>query len=220
MAPPARSAYTLTDDAFAALETATTRYAREYMSRFDPSHDTAHIARVSSLARHLLAAHPPAASLDQRIVVLAALLHDVGDKKYTADGPAESAEAVLREAGAPAALASAVQTVVSHVSYSGEIKDPAAVRTVLDVFPELAVVQDADRLDALGAVGVGRAFVFGGVKRPQDGMDGAVRHFGEKLERLEDMMKTDEGRRMARVRTERIKLFGQWWREEVELAAR
>lgn len=75
-------------------------------------------------------------------------------------------------------------------------------------------MQDADRLDALGAVGIGRAFTFGGA-RGNRGMRGTVDHFQEKLERLEGMMKTDEGRRMARERTRRVKLFRDWWEEEV-----
>lgn len=77
-------------------------------------------------------------------------------------------------------------------------------------------MQDADRLDALGAVGIGRAFTFGGAhpKREMRGMQGTMEHIQEKLERLEGMMKTDEGRRMAAERTRRVKAFRAWWEEE------
>ncbi len=80
-------------------------------------------------------------------------------------------------------------------------------------------MQDADRLDALGAVGIGRAFTFGAARGgggggKGQGMQGAVDHFGEKLERLEGMMKTEEGQRMARERTRRVEVFRGWWEEE------
>lgn len=87
---------------------------------------------------------------------------------------------------------------------------------VLKVYPELAVVQDADRLDAIGAVGIARCFAFGSAKKPERGLEGCVDHFEDKLARLEGMMKTEMGKEMARERTRRIKEFERWWRDETE----
>lgn len=166
------------------------------------------------------------------------LLHDVGDHKYAQPGenPENQIAEFLLEQGADTGLAMKVQLIAKNVSFSNEIKNPRMMRAVLDQHPELAIVQDADRLDAIGAIGIGRCFAFGGAKQPDRDLDGTVGHFTEKLERLETMMKvclanlllgmrycftdlvqTDTGRRIARERTSRLQLFRQWWEEEKAL---
>lgn len=99
------------------------------------------------------------------------------------------------------------------VSYSSEIKDPSITKGLIMRYPELAVVQDADRLDAIGGVGIGRTFTFGGAKGARD-MGETIQHFDDKLEKLEVMMKTGPGQKMAKARTERLKTFKSWWEEE------
>jgi len=121
------------------------------------------------------------------------LLHDVGDHKYLQ--PSENAEnqiaEKLLEYGATPDLAMKIQLIAKNVSFSNEIKNPRMMRAVLEQHPELGIVQDADRLDAIGAIGIGRCFAFGGAKHPDRGMDGTIAHFTEKLERLESMMKVN-----------------------------
>ncbi|OAA33802.1 hydrolase [Moelleriella libera RCEF 2490] len=193
------------------LISSVTSYVQDYMSNYDPSHDFNHIQRVVRLARRIQAKTPNTCLL---IVHLSALLHDVGDSKYLQPGQDASRLVfdVLRSCGAPAPLAAKVQIICLGVSYSSEVKDPARVRRLIDEHPELAVVQDADRLDAIGAVGIGRAFAFGGAKNRD--MAQTMEHFDEKLVRLEGMMKTAEGRLLARERTERIEKMMEWWRLE------
>ncbi|GKT50312.1 uncharacterized protein ColSpa_10493 [Colletotrichum spaethianum] len=192
-----------------------TEYVEGYMSKYDASHDFNHIKRVVSLAHRIYAQSPATPALDKHTITLAALLHDVGDRKYLQPGEDASTlvSAVLQSLGVDSQLASRVQTICLGVSYSGEIKDPARVRTLIAEYPELAVVQDADRLDAIGAVGVGRCFTFGGAKGSRS-MDDSILHFEEKLVKLEGMMKTDPGREMARERTKRILTFMEWWQDE------
>lgn len=188
-------------------------FVEEYMSHYDGSHDYNHIRRVVSLARQI---QPTIPNTSSQVVILSALLHDVGDKKYLL--PGQDSSTLIRDTlasfGAGPELASKVQAICLGVSYSSEIKDPAKVTRLIEEHPELAVVQDADRLDAIGAVGIGRCFAFGGAKGR--GLDDSIEHFGDKLVKLEGMMKTSEGRRLAKARTERVKLMMQWWQDETQ----
>lgn len=95
---------------------------------------------------------------------------------------------MLLEHGASDTLALKVQMIAKNVSYSTEVKNPRLNRAILMQHPELAIVQDADRLDAIGAVGIGRAFAYGGSMKT-GGLSAVMTHFGEKLEKLEGMMK-------------------------------
>jgi uncharacterized protein len=214
------------------------KLVQEYMSAYDSSHDYNHILRVLSLSHRLEAeyrASNPTVSLDSEVIELAALLHDVGDHKYTPASQDKTkknnpVDDVLQSFGANIETAGKVQIIVSHVSYSYEVKNPDKVQAVLKQFPELAIVQDADRLDALGAVGIGRCFTYsssraaklregdsGQQAQRESSMDDSIAHFTEKLEKLEAMMKTPYGRQLAKIRTERIRLFREWWQEETKL---
>lgn len=236
---------------FQTLYASMTNFVNTCMSGHDPSHNPAHVHRVANLANTILEAEAtalPTRPLDAAVIKLAALLHDIGDRKYlptltsatktttkdssTANATSEvdidpktMVQIALLSNGAPPELASKVQTVVSHVSYTTECKDPALIRHLIDNgYPELAIVQDADRLDAIGAIGIGRTFTFLGAQGKkfagENGweMGNCIEHFVEKLERLEGMMKTETGRGMARVRTERLRVFRGWWEEEMEVA--
>ena len=188
-----------------------TAYVKNFMSNYDPSHDWNHIRRVVNLARQIQAKTP---NTDLFIVTLSALLHDVGDRKYAKpdEDPTRQVHDVLISFGVDPTFAQKIQTICLGVSYSSEVKDPSKVIALIKEHPELAVVQDADRLDAIGAVGVGRCFAFGGARNR--GLDDSIEHFDEKLIKLEGMMKTEAGREMAKARSERVKLMVEWWADE------
>jgi uncharacterized protein len=193
-------------------------YVEDYMSRYDMSHDFNHILRVLSFAKRILESEQEDGSkhFDEQAIVLAALLHDVGDKKYLQPGAVAETmiTAVLQKHGCPTRLMSKVALIVEHVSFSSEIKRPQLVKAMVTAHPELGIVQDADRLDAIGAVGIARCFAFGGAKASGRGLHGCIEHFVEKLENLQDMMKTETGRRLAEERTRRLQEFRGWWDEE------
>jgi len=198
-----------------------------HFAAHDASHDSAHTRRVAALARGILAeesardavlAADAAAPL---VVELAALLHDVDDAKYGGDAAgAPAAAAALAAAGAPAALAARVLRAVARVSWTAE----AARRTARGGRAEeeedddacAAAVCDADRLEAIGAVGVARCFAFGGARgRP---LASSVAHFREKLLRVEAFMKTRAGRARARARARLVEDFLRAYEDEAREA--
>ncbi|KAK2471183.1 hypothetical protein H9L39_17414 [Fusarium oxysporum f. sp. albedinis] len=194
-------------------------YVESFMSKFDASHDWHHILRVVSLSRAIFNISSPKSDNGKisclRKIILAALLHDVADSKYLRpdeDGSRIVAD-LLVNYGTDEKLASDIQAICHGVSYRAEVNDPAKAQALLEEHPELAVVQDADRLDAIGAIGIGRCFTYGGAKTSRS-LDASVHHFDEKLFHLEAMMKTPAGREMAKERTERLRVFKQWWDDE------
>ncbi|KAK5109225.1 hypothetical protein LTR62_007207 [Meristemomyces frigidus] len=194
-------------------------YVKQYMSRYDASHDFNHVLRVLATAKHILAkeaAAHPATTYNSKAVILAALLHDVGDRKYIQPGEQaeQLIESVLARNGCPPKFSAKVALIVEHVSYSSEVKRPGLVKAICGAHPELAIVQDADRLDSIGALGIGRVFAYGAAKAPERGLRGSIDHFDEKLLKVEGMMKTETGRALARKRTERLRMFKEWWAEE------
>lgn len=198
-------------------------FVKDYMSRYDCSHDFNHILRVLALSKHILSkelASSPTKKYHKQAVILAALLHDVGDKKYIIPGenPEQLVSDLLSRNGCPPRFVAKVALIVENVSYTNETKRPQLVKAIINAHPELAVVQDADRLDAIGAVGIGRVFAFGAVKDKGRGLQGSIEHFEEKLEKIEGMMKTDTGRQLAKERTKRLREFRSWWEEETGLA--
>lgn len=209
------------------LESSIFEEVRVQLEGYDASHDIAHIKRVLACANTI--AEKEGVSGEALLVVrLAALLHDVGDSKYA--GSEDAAETMIRkilqEKGVEESLSTKILQVVDRVSFHKEI-DAASGATAKplqeDVQLALAIVQDADRLDAIGAVGIARCFTFGGargrslysedilkpevrsdllgrdltVEEYKKASENTLGHFYAKLLRLKGMMKTETGRELA-----------------------
>ncbi|MDK2384333.1 MAG: HD domain-containing protein, partial [Candidatus Korarchaeota archaeon] len=118
------------------------------------------------------------------------------DGEGHAEASARAAERILRALGYPEGrIARVVEAIRSH-----GLSSSRAPRSV-----EAAILSDADKLDAIGAVGVARAFMESG--RRGRGFEETLRHFEEKLLRLRDMMYTGEGRRLAEARHKAMEEF-------------
>jgi uncharacterized protein len=184
-------------------------YAREQLEQDSSGHDWWHIDRVTRLA--LLIAREEGA--DIFICELAALLHDVADEKLNPSmeaGLAKVNDWLVRQGVEPAEMEH-VMAIISTISYKGGHNPPVASK-------EAQVVQDADRLDALGAIGIARTFAYSGwkgqlihdpelaprteltVEAYRNGKSTAIRHFDEKLLKLKDLMNTETGKRIAEER--------------------
>ncbi len=204
------------------------RVAARVRSRFAEEatgHDGHHIHRVWRLARKIAVAE--GARLD--VVELAALVHDIADWKFhggdDAIGPRE-AERLLREEGAGDDLVEPVVEIVATISFKG-----AGVRQPMRTL-EGQCVQDADRLDAIGAIGIARCFAYGGhagrlmydpevppvLHASADAYKAAkgtsVNHFYEKLFLLKDRMNTATGGVLAQERHRFMACFVERFLEE------
>ncbi|KAL9131987.1 MAG: hypothetical protein Q9217_000197 [Psora testacea] len=120
----------------------------------------------------------------------------------------------LKTLNTPPHLIHILCTIIPCVSHSYSTQHPGLIQHTIQHHPELAILQDADRLDALGAVGIARAFTFGGARGRH--LEDTLEHFHEKLNKLEAGMWTAEGRRLARARTEKLHTFRAIWDEEVK----
>jgi uncharacterized protein len=98
--------------------------------------------------------------------------------------------------------------------YLSEVKDPAKFREFLKSHPELTIVQDVDRSDEMGAVGIERCFAY----NAKNSMASARVLFSDRLEKIESMVKTRAGKEIAEVGAKRLRIFRRWWNEEVSNA--
>lgn len=178
-------------------------YALGFFAHEPSGHDVQHTLRVQRLALRIAAEE----GADKGIVGLAALLHDVDDAKLspaTSEG-LDNARSFLAAQGIAGAEARAILTAIREVSFSQNRDRPPS--TI-----EAACVRDADRLDALGAIGVARTFAFGGahgraLHDPEHPSGTSIQHFYDKLLLLKDMMCTSAGRAIAVSRDRYLRAF-------------
>ena len=190
----------------------TVDYIKEEFSDDSSGHDWWHIYRVWKNAI-TICEHEKA---DSFIVQLAALLHDLDDWKFndSGDETPRRAKAWLDSFSLDPSITDAVCRIIQHISFKG-----AGVENKMDSL-EGFIVQDADRLDAIGAIGIARAFAYGGYKnRPlydpgtppqmhrsfeeyKNSKSDTINHFYEKLLLLKDMMNTSTAKRIAEQRHE------------------
>lgn len=191
-------------------------FARAQLAHDTTGHDWWHIARVCATARTLAREE----GAETFICELAALLHDIADDKIAGDEATGLAtvRGWLGTHGADATTTERVMDIIETMSFAGGARPPMATL-------EGRIVQDADRLDALGALGIARAFAFGGARGralydpdapPREYANKAeyrasdsstVNHFYEKLLLLKERMNTATGKRLAGGRHRAMEAF-------------
>ncbi len=183
------------------------RFIKGIFSGDSSGHDYYHTMRVYKMAAKIAKQE----NADVKTVQLAALLHDVDDIKLSPDSYAAKKNAVdfMTANKVDERTIEAVCKIIDEVSFAG-------TDSVVPCTIEGKCVQDADRLDAMGAIGIARAFAYGGSRgrkiydpeiKPKMGMNKdeyqknqdstSINHFYEKLFLLKDMMNTTEGKRLA-----------------------
>lgn len=193
--------------------TATQAYIRRTFLDEGTGHDYFHIERVVINARKILEKE----NADPFLVELAAWVHDVGDYKLH-DGVDKSKELItqfLQSLNVDEETIERVNEIVSQVSFSkGNV--PTSI--------EAEIVQDADRLDAIGAVGIARCFAYGGsvgsiLYNPEDQSKNAssIQHFYDKLFTLKDLINTKTAKEIAEERHAYMEDFIQQFYREVKM---
>jgi len=203
-------------DSNSILETA--QYVKKTLSGAEGGHDWFHIERVWKNAKLIASGE----ECDLEVVELAALLHDIADSKFHGGdeeiGPRKARE-YLTAAGIDSKKANHIVAIIENVSFKGghNARNHSSI--------ELDIVQDADRLDAIGAIGIARTFNYGGFKNramydpsiaPNLNMTKeeykkstapTINHFYEKLLLLKDLMNTESGKRIAEQRHQYMEGF-------------
>lgn len=168
-------------------------YIKETFLKEGTGHDYYHIERVVINARKILQTE----HADSFLVELAAWLHDLGDHKLHngVDKSDELINAFLKSLLVDQSTIDRVVEIVSQVSFSKGNK-PSSI--------EAEIVQDADRLDAIGAIGIARCFAYGGSKNrilyspnEQEKENSSIQHFYDKLFKLKDLMNTESAKLIA-----------------------
>ena len=204
----------------------TINFVKITLANAETGHDWFHIERVYKTAQTINAIEKG----DALVVALAALLHDIADSKFNNGdeeiGPQKAGD-FMQSIDVPADVVLHVQEIIRNLSYK------ASLGNITFASKELDIVQDADRLDAIGAIGIARAFTYGGYKnrvlydpgiKPNLNMSKeeyknttapTINHFYEKLLLLKDLMKTDAGKTMATQRHQFMlsyldQFYGEW----------
>lgn len=203
----------------------TIAFVKTTLANAEAGHDWFHIQRVFKTAIHINQTE----KANELIVVLAALLHDIADPKFNNGdetiGPA-MAVTFLKSINTPNDVIDHVKNIIAHMSFKNSFEQLKFSSKEMDV------VQDADRLDAIGAIGIARAFTYGGFKnrvlydpeiQPNKNLNKeayknttapTINHFYEKLLRLKDMMNTPTGKLIAEERHQfMLQYLDQFYKE-------
>lgn len=190
-------------------------FVKDKMYKEGSGHDWFHVERVCNMAKYLAQKE----SADMFVVEMTALLHDIDDWKFSDVYNTTVTEEFLKSVEVSEEDSNRILNIIKTMSYKGGVVD-STQNTI-----EGMVVQDADRLDALGAIGIARAFAYGGSKnrsmydpsiKPIDfkSLDEVknkdnhtINHFYEKLFKLKDLMNTNTAKEIAKKRHKYMENF-------------
>lgn len=171
-------------------------------------HDYYHMKRVARLAKHIASEE----YANEFICEAAAWIHDIGDRKLFSDPVTASEDLLifLHSIFVTDKQISFITDAIKDVSFSKGVTTPGTL--------EGKIVQDADRIDAIGAIGIARTFAYGGannqfIHHPTQKQT-SIQHFDDKLLKLKDLMHTDTAIAIARKRHQFMEQFLEQFMEE------
>lgn len=193
-------------------------FARMNMGMHDGGHDWWHLERVRNNAFQIMEAEGTG---DPLTIEIASLLHDIGDSKFGETEARDTEEMLnhfLKGLELDKRIIEEVIFINRNLSFS-KGKRPDKVSS------EFMIVQDADRLDAIGAIGIARAFNYGGFRNnpifdPTGSGHSTIGHFYDKLLKLKELMNTETGRKLAEERHRFLDLFLEQFYHEWEFGNR
>ncbi len=195
----------------------TTTFVRSELGEDVTGHDWFHVDRVRQTALHICMQEKAG---DPFIIEMAALLHDIPDEKLndSAEAGKNKLDLFLQSISLSEETQNAIVQIIDSISYKGGRS--TELKTI-----EAKIVQDADRLDAIGAIGIARTFAYGGKKgQPiynpnlnvreemsleeyRKGKSTTIHHFYEKLLKLKDLLNTETAKVMAEKRHQMMEYF-------------
>lgn len=173
------------------------------MGQNDPAHDPCHVQRVVRTALQISRAYP---QVNLFRIQLLAWLHDMNDDKLASNVGTGTVAEFLRSIGTPEQDTAFVAEGLPYISYR---KYP---RLSPEIPLEIRIVQDADRIDAMGAVGIARTFAYGGANGRS--LENSLAHFDEKLLCLYDLLSTEAAKEIAKPRQELLQAFYNQFKTE------
>ncbi|MBT2726847.1 HD domain-containing protein [Bacillus sp. ISL-75] len=202
----------------------TEEFVRNELAEDATGHDWFHVDRVRRNALHICREEKIGEAF---IIEMAALLHDIPDEKLneSIEKGEEKLETFLQTIPLTDNEKKHIKQIIATISYKGGIN--SELSTI-----EAKIVQDADRLDAIGAIGIARAFAYGGKKgQPiynpgikvrnemsleeyRKGKSTSIHHFYEKLLKLKDLLNTESAREMAESRQQMMETFLEQFYQE------
>ncbi len=193
----------------------TKSFVRDKLKNDGSGHDWYHIERVYNMAMYI----GERENADMFIVEMAALLHDIDDWKFSDIYNTSTTESFLKSVGVDKEAFDDIMNIIKTMSFKGGVVS-SKQNTI-----EGKIVQDADRLDALGAIGIARTFAYGGSKNRlmydpnidpmefksldevKNKENHTINHFYEKLLKLKDLMNTETAKVIANKRHEFMEKF-------------
>ena len=185
----------------------TKKFVKNYMKSYDQSHDYNHVKRVKKLALKIAKREKVNDKLSRFKIKIASLCHDIGDNKYTNDENEQSR--ILYNFFKYLKLDDEIiQEIIYITTYTSLSKEMANYNNIDNTNKILRCVQDADRIESLGSIGICRYFIYG-IKKKNSNLDEIINNIKNRTKLIMTHMKTNYGKRIAKRKYKIIKNFIQ-----------